>query len=197
MIAIIDSGGANITSVISAFDRMDVKTHFTKDADEIRSAERVVLPGVGAAGDAMAKLREYGLVEVIRSLTQPVIGICLGMQLLFEHSAENDTQTLGVIPGKVQAFVPGEGRTVPHMGWNGVSPRGDHALVHGMEADTYFYFVHGYYAPASEHTIGVCNYGEDFTAMAAHRNFMGCQFHPERSSAAGQRILKNFLQIKA
>ncbi len=197
MITVIDSGGANITSVLSAFERMGVKTLFTKDAAAIERAERVILPGVGAAKDAMDKLKNRGLVDVIRNLTQPVMGICLGMQLLYDRSEEGDCGTLGAITGNVTRFVPAEGRSVPHMGWNNVALKADHPLLHGLEPDSYFYFVHSYYAPVTDATIAACTYGPDFTAITAQGNFMGCQFHPERSGAAGRKILENFLSVKA
>lgn len=197
MIAVIDSGGANITSVLSAFDRMNVPTIFTKSPAEIEAAERVILPGVGAARDAMDKLHNSGLVDVIRNLKQPVLGICLGMQLLYEESEEGDAQTLGLIPGKVTHFVPGEGRSVPHMGWNNVQVKSDHPLLHGIDSESYFYFVHSYYAPVTDNTLSACEYGAPFTAIAARNNFMGCQFHPERSGAEGRKILENFISIKS
>ncbi len=192
MIVIIDSGGANITSVISAFDRMDVKTTFTSDIETIRSADKILLPGVGAAGDAMKTLKGHGLADIIPKLEQPVLGICLGMQLLFQSSEENDTTTLGAIPGRLKLFEAAKDMTVPHMGWNNIKKAKDHPLLHGLDDDSYFYFVHSFYAPVGGHTIGACNYGADFTAIAAKGNFMGCQFHPERSGPAGAKILKNF-----
>lgn len=195
MIAVIDSGGANITSVLSAFERLDVKTVFTKSAAEIRSADKVILPGVGAAKDAMLKLQESGLVEVIRSLQQPVMGICLGMQLLFGSSEEGDVSTLGILKQKVTRFVPTSDMPVPHMGWNNVSAKSDHPLLHNLGDDPYFYFVHSYYAPIVPETVGSCSYGTEFTAVVAKDNFMGCQFHPERSGVAGQRVLQNFLNL--
>jgi glutamine amidotransferase len=195
MIAIIDSGGANITSVISAFDRMDVKTVFTSDIDTIKSADKIILPGVGAAKDAMAKLKNAELVPVIRALTQPVLGICLGMQLLFSASEEGNVDTLGIIAGQVKHFPRASNLPVPHMGWNKVRSTKDDPLLHGLD-DEYFYFVHSYFAPVTDATIGTCKYGEDFTAVVHQDNFMGCQFHPERSGKAGQKILRNFLDLK-
>ena len=196
MIVIIDSGGANITSVISAFERMDVETVFTKSPDIIRNADKLILPGVGAAKDAMARLEKSQLVDVIRNLQQPVLGICLGMQLLFESSEEGFVDTLNVVRGKVKRFTEHENMTIPHMGWNNVQKLGDHPLTHNIEQHSYFYFVHSYHATMTDNTIGSCHYGEDFTAITANKNFMGCQFHPERSGSAGQKILKNFLDLK-
>lgn len=197
MLAVIDSGGANITSVLSAFERLGISTVFTKSEQQIKEAERVILPGVGAAKDAMAKLRDSGLVDVIRNLQQPVLGICLGMQLLYDESEEGSSNTLGVLKGNVTRFIPAEGRSVPHMGWNNVGVKSDHPLLHGINSDSYFYFVHSYYAPMTGDTIASCEYGQDFTAITARGNFMGCQFHPERSGTEGRKILENFMSIKA
>jgi len=196
MIAIIDSGGANITSVISAFDRLEVQSVFTTDADIIRSADKVILPGVGAAGDAMKKLRSENLIEVVKSLTQPVFGICIGMQLLFDHSDENDADLLGIIPHRLTRFVDTPSKTVPHMGWNNIHDlKADHPLLHGLEAQSYFYFVHSYRVNVIPQTIATCTHGdEDFSAVIAYKNFVGCQFHPERSGKAGQQILSNFIR---
>jgi len=196
MIAVIDSGGANITSVLSAFERMGVPTLFTKSPEQIREAERVILPGVGAAKDAMGKLQASGLVDVIRSLTQPVLGICLGMQILYDRSEEGNAQTLGVIKGDVVQFTPSQQLSVPLIGWNNIAVKGDHPLMHGIGPESYFYFVHSYYAPVTVDTLASSNYEIDFTAMTAHKNFMGCQFHPERSGTAGRKILENFVSMK-
>lgn len=197
MIAVIDSGGANITSVLSAFERMGVPVIFTQSVTQIEEADKVILPGVGAAKDAMGKLRAAGLVEVIRNLKQPVMGICLGMQLLYQESEEGNTKTLDIIEGKVTRFVPQQGLSVPHMGWNNVRVTQNHPLVHGIDSDSYFYFVHSYYAPVSADTLCVCEYGLPFTAITARENFMGCQFHPERSGAVGRKILENFISMKS
>ena len=196
MIALIDSGGANISSVEAALERLNVKAVFTKSESVIREADKVILPGVGAAKDAMKKLSDAGLVEVIRSLTQPVLGICLGMQLLFDRSEEGNTETLGIVGGNVTHFRPAPNKTVPHMGWNNVTPAHDHPLFNGVGAEPYFYFVHSYYAPVVAETLGTCTYDETFTAIVAKNNFFGCQFHPERSGAAGQKIIENFLTMK-
>lgn len=197
MIAVIDSGGANLTSVLSAFDRLDVRTIFTADADVIRSADKVMLPGVGAAGDAMRTIQKHGLEDIIRGLTQPVIGICVGMQLMFRESEENDTKTLGIFEAKVKRFKNMPGMAVPHMGWNSVRKVKDHALFHGMEDENYFYFANSYHAPLGDYTVGACSYSSDFTAIAAKGNFMGWQFHPERSGPVGARIIRNFVEMRA
>ena len=199
MIAIIDSGGANIASVRFALERLGVDSVLTADPAVISAAERVILPGVGAAPVAMAQLARAGLVECIRGLTQPVLGICLGMQLLFERSEEGDTPLLGLVSGTCGAFDPGMGLTVPHMGWNRLLPRGEgrHPLLSGVEDGAHVYFVHSYAAPVSADTVASCSYGVDFTALVARGNFMGAQFHPERSGPVGARILGNFLALPA
>ena len=199
MIAIIDSGGANIASVRFALERLGVDSVLTADPAVISAAERVILPGVGAAPVAMAQLARAGLVECIRGLTQPVLGICLGMQLLFERSEEGDTPLLGLVGGTCGAFDPGMGLTVPHMGWNRLLPKeeGRHPLLSGVEDGAHVYFVHSYAAPVSADTVAFCSYGVDFTALVARGNFMGAQFHPERSGPVGARILGNFLALPA
>ena len=199
MIAIIDSGGANIASVRFALERLGVDSVLTADPAVISAAERVILPGVGAAPVAMAQLARAGLVECIRGLTQPVLGICLGMQLLFERSEEGDTPLLGLVGGTCGAFDPSMGLTVPHMGWNRLLPQseGRHPLLSGVEDGAHVYFVHSYAAPISADTVASCSYGVDFTALVARGNFMGAQFHPERSGPVGARILGNFLALPA
>ena len=198
MIAIIDSGGANIASVTFALERCGATATLTTDAEMIASADKVILPGVGAAPVAMAQLQKAGLVDCIRGLTQPVLGICLGMQLLFERSEEGDTALLGLIPGTVGAIQPAPGLSIPHMGWNRLLPTAGAAanpLLKGIDDGAHVYFVHSYFAPVSGDTVAACRYGADFTALVAHGNFMGAQFHPERSGPIGARILKNFLEL--
>ena len=198
MIAIIDSGGANIASVRFALERLGVDAELTADADVIWAAERVILPGVGAAPVAMAKLDEAGLVDCIRGLAQPVLGICLGMQLLFERSAEGDTPLLGLVDGTCAALDPSSGLTIPHMGWNRLIPQqgaAAHPLLVGIAPGAHVYFVHSFAAPVSDDTIAACDYGGLFTALVAHGNFMGAQFHPERSGPVGAAILRNFINL--
>ena len=194
-VAIINNGGANIASLQFALDRLGAASRVTADIAELRSARRVILPGVGAAGDAMGRLRALGLVDVIPSLTQPVLGICLGMQLLFEGSAEGDTQCLGLIPARVARFPDRVGFPVPHMGWNQLRKRQDSALLQGLDESAYVYFVHSYAAPVGPWTVAVSDYGGEFSALVRERNFHGAQFHPERSSRAGSRLLANFLGL--
>ncbi|MEM9469508.1 MAG: imidazole glycerol phosphate synthase subunit HisH [Pseudomonadota bacterium] len=195
MIAIIDSGGANIASVTHALKRLGQDTVLTADADVIRQAERVILPGVGAARAAMEQLNSKGLVEVVRDLKQPVLGICLGMQLLFSHSEEGDVDMLNIIDGAVRYFDTQADMPIPHMGWNNIIRGSHHPLMTAIDEESYFYFVHSFYAPVNDNTIGVCGYANEFTAVVAKDNFMGCQFHPERSGYEGSKILKNFLAI--
>lgn len=200
MIAIIDSGGANIASVRFALERLGADGMLTADPAVIAGAERVILPGVGAAPAAMAQLEAAGLVECIRGLTQPVLGICLGMKLLFDRSEEGDTPLLGLIDGTVAAFDPASGLTVPHMGWNRLHTpdgRAAHPLLDGIAPGAHVYFVHGYAAPVSADTVAACSYGVDFTALVARGNFMGAQFHPERSGPVGAKILQNFVSLPA
>lgn len=199
MIAIIDSGGANIASVTFALERCGATGTLTADPEVITAADKVILPGVGAAPVAMDRLREVGLIDCIRALKQPVLGICLGMQLLFDESEEGATPLLGVIPGRVTTFDPSSGLTVPHMGWNRLQPTpggADHPLLQGIEPGAHVYFVHSFAAPVTADTVASCSYGIDFTAMVSHGNFMGAQFHPERSGPVGARILQNFIDLQ-
>lgn len=192
-VVLIDSGGANIGSVRYALERLGVDAPLTADAATIRSADRVILPGVGAAGTAMALLRDRGLVEVIRGLQQPLLGICLGMQLLFDASAEGGVECLGLLPGTVTRMCGGEGIRVPHMGWNTISPTGEHPLLDGLPRNGQAYFVHGYCAPVTDDTLATCTHGQTFAAVVGRGNRFGAQFHPERSAEVGARLLQNFL----
>ena len=194
-VAIIANGGANIASLRFALDRLGASSHLTADVDELRRAPRVILPGVGAAADAMERLQSLGLASVIPTLTQPVLGICLGMQLLFAGSEEGDTECLGIFPARVTRFPDRQGLPVPHMGWNQVVPQNGSPLTRGLGDDSYVYFVHSYAAPVGPWTEAVTDYGGEFSAIVRHANFHGAQFHPERSSRAGQRILANFLAL--
>ncbi len=194
-VAIIASGGANIASLRFALDRLGASSQLTTDVDELRRAPRVILPGVGAAADAMERLHAIGLAPVIPTLTQPVLGICLGMQLLFEGSEEGDTECLGIFPARVTRFPDRQGFPVPHMGWNQLVPRTGSPLTRGLGDDAYLYFVHSYAAPVGPWTEAVTDYGGEFSALVRHENFHGAQFHPERSSRAGQRLLANFLAL--
>ncbi len=197
MLAIVDSGGANIASVRFALERLGIASELTADPAVIRAADRVILPGVGSAQEGMRKLRARGLVDVIRGLTQPVIGFCLGEQLLFESSEEGETTSLGLIPGRVARLPETPVITVPHMGWNTLDVRRDTPLLHGIPRDARFYFVHSYAGPVNEFTLASATHGSAFAAVVQRGNFSGVQFHPERSGPAGAQLLKNFLTLRA
>jgi glutamine amidotransferase len=192
-VAIIDSGGANIASLQFALQRLGVSAQLTTSADDIREAPRVILPGVGAAGDAMRRLRDHGLVDVIRDLEQPVLGICLGMQLLAEASEEEDVECLGIIPGVATRLQAEAGLPVPNMGWCPVTSSLSHALFDGIDEGSYFYFVHSYALPVSGCTLATAKHRAEFSAISGRDNFLATQFHPERSSRDGARMLQNFL----
>lgn len=194
-VVIVANGGANIASLQFALQRLDVATTVSADAGEIRAASHVILPGVGAAADAMMRLRQSRLDAVIPTLQQPVLGICLGMQLLYEASQEGDARCLGVIPGSAKRFPLASARPVPHMGWNSLHIRRPSELLTGLADGAHAYFVHSYALELSEATIASTDYGTPFSACVQWRNFYGAQFHPERSAAVGARLLKNFLAI--
>lgn len=192
-VVLVDAGGTNIGSVRYALERLGIGAELSAEAERIRAASHVILPGVGAAGPGMARLHAAGLVAVLRGLRQPVLGVCLGMQLLFEHSEEGDTACLGVVPGRVRRIAAGADRRVPHMGWNRLVRRRDDALFDGIEGAPFAYFVHGYAAPVGADTLASVDYGAPLAAVVRAGNFVGMQFHPERSGALGARLLHNFL----
>jgi len=194
-VAIIAGGGANIASLHFALERLGASSVLTTDHAVISAAPRVILPGVGAAEDAMQKLKSAGLDTLIPTLQQPLLGICLGMQLLFDASEEDDTPCLGIMAGTARLLEVAADQPVPHMGWNQVRKRAAPALLDGIADDTYFYFVHSYAVDIESATIGSSDYGREFTAVAAQDNFMGTQFHPERSGKNGAQILQNFLRM--
>ncbi|HXA99407.1 MAG TPA: imidazole glycerol phosphate synthase subunit HisH [Steroidobacteraceae bacterium] len=194
-VVIIASGGANTASLQFALERLGASSVVAADAKTIRSASHVILPGVGAAADAMSRLRRQGLNAVIPSLQQPVLGVCLGMQLLYEASEEGCTNCLGIIPGRASRFAPRADRPVPHMGWNTLGIERPCPLLEGMRPGDYAYFVHSYSLALSSATIASSNYGDPFSACVQWRNFYGAQFHPERSAKVGARLLENFLRL--
>jgi len=194
--AIIDSGGANLASLQYAFERLGARTEVTADLATIRSAPRVILPGVGSAANAMARLNNIGVAQMLTRLSQPVLGICLGMQLLFERSEEGDTQCLGIFPGQVRRLEGTPERPVPHMGWNQLSPVRPDPLLKGVSANDYVYFVHSFAAAVSDLTVASADYGGLLSAIVRRDNFCGTQFHPERSAATGARVLANFLELE-
>jgi len=193
-IAVVNSGGANISSVLHALHRLGEEPVFTDDAATIRAADRVILPGVGAAGRAMEVLNEHALVETLRGLTQPVLGICLGMQLLFESSEEDAANLLGIIPGRLQRLQETAGLRVPHMGWNAITNQKPDSLTDSLN-HKWFYFVHSFAAPVSEWSLSTSTHGRSFSAIVRKDNFYGAQFHPERSARAGAELLRGFLEI--
>ncbi|MFA1261915.1 imidazole glycerol phosphate synthase subunit HisH [Xanthomonas campestris pv. olitorii] len=194
-VALIDAGGANLGSVRYALERLGVDARVVRDAAGLQGAQRVILPGVGAAPEAMSRLRAQGLVEPLRELQVPLIGICLGMQLLFEHSEEGDVECLGLLPGIVRHMTPALGIRIPHMGWNQLVPMRDSALLAGLPERASAYFVHGYAAPVTADTVAACDHGGLFTAVVQNGLRYGAQFHPERSAETGARILRNFLEM--
>jgi glutamine amidotransferase len=193
-VVIIDSGGANIASLQFALQRLGAHSCVSADRDRIRSASHVILPGVGAAANAMSRLGQLNLSDVIPTLRQPVLGICLGMQLLFEESDEGRARCLGIVPGRATRFTATE-RPVPHMGWNTLEALCPSALLNGLAQGDYAYFVHSYALAVSPATIASSEYGESFSACVQWRNFYGAQFHPERSGRVGARLLQNFLDL--
>ncbi len=197
-LVIVDTGCANLASVSFAFDRLGVSAIVTDDAETITSAERIIIPGVGAAPYAMAKIAAKGLIPVLQSLTQPVMGICLGMQLIFETLEEGGTTVAGLdlVPGKVTALDT-KGQPSPHMGWNTLTKHKDDPLLKGINDNDYAYFVHSFAADVSDITLASCEYGTLFSAIVRRNNVYGCQFHPERSAKVGAKILENFLRVTA
>jgi imidazole glycerol-phosphate synthase subunit HisH len=194
-VVIIASGGANIASLQFALERFGAQSRVSSDPEQIRSASHVILPGVGAAGNAMSRLRGKNLDSVIPTLQQPVLGICLGMQLLFDASEESQAGCLGIIPGHASRFAAANGRPVPHMGWNTLKIERPSELLDGVVEGDYAYFVHSYALSTGATTIASCRYGDPFSACVNWRNFYGTQFHPERSAKVGARLLQNFLRL--
>jgi len=195
-VAIVDSGGANIASLVFALKRLGVDGVLTDDPRTIRNASHVILPGVGAAADAMRRLDKAGLSEVITGLCQPVLGICLGMQLFVKFSEEEDTECLGIVPGGAEKLRASPMSPVPNMGWCRVYQTEPHVLFADIDCGSYFYFVHSYALPRGEHTLATADHTVSFTAVLAHENFFATQFHPERSARAGSILLNNFLKIE-
>jgi len=191
-VAIVKYNAGNTQSVINALGRLGVESVVTDDAETLRAADRVIFPGVGEASSAMKYLRERRLDEVIRSLRQPVLGICLGMQLLCKFSEENETDCLGILPCSVRRF-PDSDLKVPQIGWNNIRALNS-ALFDEVADESYVYFVHGYYVEKGAETIATAEYGTEFSAAAQHKNFYSVQFHAEKSGAVGAKILENFLK---
>ncbi len=192
-IAIVKYNAGNVESVKNALLRLDIEPILTDDAEVLRSADKVIFPGVGEASSAMRFLREKKLDETIKNLTQPVLGICLGMQLLCESSEENDTSCLGILPYRVRKF-DSETLKIPQTGWNNIFDL-QSDLFAGIAENAYVYFVHSFYVEAGAETTATCDYAVKFSAAVSHRNFSAVQFHPEKSGAVGAVILKNFLNL--
>ncbi|RKF19568.1 imidazole glycerol phosphate synthase subunit HisH [Alginatibacterium sediminis] len=199
---IIDTGCANLSSVKFALERLGAKVIVSADKQQILSADKVFLPGVGTASEAMNNLRQRGLIEVVKAVESPLLGICLGMQMLCEYSieggakvAEKPVPCLGLIPGTVAPLTPQVSQRLPHMGWNQVKASAGNPLFKGIEEQHYFYFVHSYALAVGESTIAECDYGQHFSAAVNYKNFYGVQFHPERSGQAGAKLLQNFLDL--
>ncbi|OUJ74740.1 imidazole glycerol phosphate synthase subunit HisH [Hymenobacter crusticola] len=193
-IAVIDYKGGNVQSVLFALERLGVQATLTSDEEVIRRADKILFPGEGEAASAMSELRAQGLDQLLPTLTQPFLGICLGMQLLGTHSEENDTDLLNILPFEVKRFPADAQHKVPHMGWNTLQ-RLRSPLFEGLQAEDYVYFVHSYYAPVGEYTIAEAEYPAPFSAAVQHRNFYAVQFHTEKSGPVGTRILENFLKL--
>lgn len=197
-IALIDTGCANIASVRFALDRARLDHVVVTEPAGAADCDRIILPGVGAAGPAMERLKARGWSEVLSGDGRPLMGICLGMQLLFEHSAEGDVDGLGLLSGRVERLPRPDGLVWPHMGWNALEGFAvGEPLLTGISAGSHAYFVHGYYVPAGRVTQAQCDYGVPVSAIVRQGQVSGCQFHPERSGAVGARILSNFASIKA
>jgi glutamine amidotransferase len=199
MIAIIDYRAGNLTSVERALKKLGYACKVTNDTKEISRAERIIFPGVGAAGKAMEDLHELGLASQIKEAFRegkPLLGICLGTQIIFEYSEEDHTNCLGILKGKVRRFPSGLGMKIPHMGWNKVKYLMEHPVFSGLNMDAQFYFVHSYYPEPemTEHIIGTTEYGLEFASIIAHNNLVAVQFHPEKSGEPGLSILKNFCE---
>jgi glutamine amidotransferase len=195
-VVLVDAGGSNIGSLRYALQRLGVEAQLSADAGRISVATHVILPGVGAAAPGMQRLRDAKLTEMIGGLTQPVLGVCLGMQLLFDRSEESDTVCLGVIPGVVRHFPQKDNLRIPHMGWNSLRVERDSELFSDVESVSQVYFVHSYAAPVGAQTLASTDHGGPFSAVVQHLNFYGMQFHPERSGTAGAQMLKNFLALR-
>lgn len=194
MIAIINTGCANINSVRFAFERIGAHVEVISDPAQLAQFDRAVLPGVGHASVAMARLTEQGWTEAIKSYQKPLLGICLGMQLLCEHTAEGNVSCLNTISGELQAL-SSDTLTLPHMGWNTLKLAQAHPILNGITKNDFVYFVHSFAHTPNQYTIASCDYGQTFSAIVAKDNFIGMQFHPEKSANVGEILLRNFLSI--
>lgn len=196
-VAIVDLGASNTASMRFALERLGVRPRLVSTPEQVAEAGRLILPGVGHAAFVMGRIEALGLAEAIPAFPRPLLGVCLGMQLLYEGTAEGEVACLGLFPGRVAALRPAPDRPVPHMGWNRLHRLADHPLLEGLPDGAYAYFVHSYAAGPNGPAVATADYGGPFAAVAARGNVMGTQFHPERSGAVGARILSNFLRIPA
>lgn len=194
-IAIIAVGGANFYSICVVLERLGIQYELTTTGSVIEASDGAILPGVGSAAYAMNTLVEYKLVDVIRNYKKPLLGICLGMQILYEFSEEGDVDCLGILPGKVVKFDTSNELIVPHMGWNNLSLEKSSVLLNQIDLACDFYFVHSYYVGLNELSVASCDYGVQFTAISQNKNFFAVQFHPEKSGLVGQQLLKNFVEV--
>ena len=195
VLTIVKYNAGNIQSVLYALERIGVSATVTDDHELIRTADKVIFPGVGEASSAMRYLKERGLDEVLVNLKQPVLGICLGMQLMCSYSEENDTQCLGIFEEKVKKFISnGRDYKIPQIGWNNIYNLKT-SLFNGLNERSYCYFVHGYYAALGNHSIATTNYIQPYSSGLHKNNFYGVQFHPEKSADAGEQILRNFIEL--
>ena len=192
-VAIVDSGGANIASLLFAFERLGVAAELTTDGNAIRQSERVILPGVGAAKDAMRRLSSAGLVDILKQLEQPVLGICLGMQLLCDASEEENVDCLGIFPGMARKLRVKSDFPVPNMGWCATRVASEHPVLDGIRDGSWFYYLHSYAVPPSKYSLATAMHSTEFAAVLARDNYIAAQFHPERSSRDGARLLANFM----
>jgi len=196
-VAVVPGGGENVNCVLFALERIGVRPILTLDPKTVAAAERVILMGVGAAAPGMAKLQANGLIDCLRGLRQPVLGICVGMQLLFERSAEGDVACLGMLPGRVEAIPDGGSLPVPHMGWNQIELlKPDSPLLEGIKSGDWAFYANSFYAPLSDASIARTDYGVPIAAIVSRGNVYGCQFHPEKSRKTGRRVLENFLRLE-
>jgi len=194
-VAIVDSIGSNLASLIFALNRIGSSFEITDEIDVLNKASHIILPGVGAAKNAMTKLKQRKLIDEISKLTKPTLGICLGMQIFMDASDEDDAKCLGIISNTCRPSENNRDYPVPHMGWNKVRFNRDSDLTKNLKDDDYYYFVHSYYVPICTETIGVSSYPIEFSAVVQKDNFFGTQFHPEKSGLSGSKILQNFVSI--
>lgn len=194
-VAVVNLGVGNTASVMFALERLGARARLTANAHELAEADRVILPGVGAAAYAMRRMEEAGMRDAIASFNRPLLGVCLGQQILFERSEEGEAPCLGILSGRVTRLTGAKDRPIPHMGWSRISVANASPLLEGVRSGDYCYFVHSYACSLTNDAIATADYGAQFAAAVARSNFYGCQFHPERSGEVGRRILSNFLAL--